>query len=357
MNAIAVIMTVFSVAGALDRIFGNKLGLGKEFEKGLGLFGPLALSMIGLISLSPLIADALEPFMGFVWNTLHIDPSLVTSLLFANDMGGATLANEIAKDPQIARFNGLVIASMMGCTVSFTIPYALEKVKPAQREWLLLGLLCGIVTIPVGCLIAGFILMLPIQQLLLDLLPLLLISLLIGFALLRFPKACTRVFGWLGVGIKALITAGLALSIIEYLTGYTVLEGMMPLEEAASFTINCVIVLTGAFPLMFVLSKLLRVPLNRLGKKIGINEPATMGLVSSLAASMTTFEAMENMDDKGAMLNAAFAVSAAFVLADHLACTLAFDPSCLPAVMIGKLTAGVCALFAANVIYKFMQKR
>ena len=82
-----------------------------------------------------------------------------------------------------------------------------------------------------------------------------------------------------------------------------------------------------------------------------------MGLISTLAASMTTFEAMEKMDDKGAMLNSAFAVSAAFVLADHLACTLAFDPSCLPAMMVGKLTAGVCALFAANIVYGFMKKR
>ena len=49
MNAIAVIMTVFSCLGALDRITGNRMGLGKEFEKGLSIFGIMALSMVGSV--------------------------------------------------------------------------------------------------------------------------------------------------------------------------------------------------------------------------------------------------------------------------------------------------------------------
>ena len=46
------LMGVFALFGALDRIFGNRLGLGKEFEKGFHLFGTIALSMIGILVLS-----------------------------------------------------------------------------------------------------------------------------------------------------------------------------------------------------------------------------------------------------------------------------------------------------------------
>ncbi len=46
MNAITVVILIFSMLGALDRIFGNKFALGAEFERGFQLFGAMALSMI-----------------------------------------------------------------------------------------------------------------------------------------------------------------------------------------------------------------------------------------------------------------------------------------------------------------------
>ncbi len=51
MNVLSIIMLVFAILGALDRIIGNKLGLGAEFEKGFMLLGNMALTMIGLIGI------------------------------------------------------------------------------------------------------------------------------------------------------------------------------------------------------------------------------------------------------------------------------------------------------------------
>ena len=155
MNPIAVIMSVFAVVGALDRIFGNKFGLGREFERGLSTLGSMALSMIGMIVLAPYIAEVLEPFFNFVGKHLPIDPSIIPATLFANDMGGAPLAIELAQNEEIGRFNALVVSAIMGCTISFTIPYALEVTAKEQQHELVLGLLCGIVTIPVGCFVGG----------------------------------------------------------------------------------------------------------------------------------------------------------------------------------------------------------
>ena len=44
------IMVLFMVLGALDRIIGNKFGLGEKFEEGVTAMGSLALAMIGIIS-------------------------------------------------------------------------------------------------------------------------------------------------------------------------------------------------------------------------------------------------------------------------------------------------------------------
>ncbi|MBR5445993.1 MAG: ethanolamine utilization protein EutH, partial [Clostridia bacterium] len=128
MNAITIIMVVFSMLAALDRIFGCRFGLGKEFERGFMLLGTMALSMIGMIVISPWIAETLAPAFDVFRDLLGIDPSVIPASLFANDMGGAPLAVEIAHDREIGMFNALVVSSMMGCTISFTIPFALGVV-------------------------------------------------------------------------------------------------------------------------------------------------------------------------------------------------------------------------------------
>ena len=44
------VMAVFAVLGGLDRILGNRFGLGEKFEEGILAMGSLALAMIGVIS-------------------------------------------------------------------------------------------------------------------------------------------------------------------------------------------------------------------------------------------------------------------------------------------------------------------
>ena len=92
--------------------------------------------------------------------------------------------------------------------------------------------------------------------------------------------------------------------------------------------------------------------MKKIGGRLGINEVSAIGFVSSLATSATTFGVMNDMDKKGAMLNSAFAVSAAFTFAGHLAFTLAYDAAYLPAMIVGKLVAGVCALVVGVLLYK-----
>ncbi len=351
MNVISIIMLSFAILGALDRIFGNRFGLGKEFEKGFLLLGTLALTMIGMIVISPLLARLLEPCFSFVYNSFKIDPSIITSSIFANDMGGAALAKEIARDDRIGMFNGLVVASMMGATISFTIPFALGCVKKEKHKELMLGLLCGIVTIPLGCFVAGLLSDIPIGLLLLNLLPLLLFALIIATGLMLIPQVCIKIFDILGIIIKILITIGLCLGMLEFLIGFKLIDGLATFEEGAKICLNGAIVMSGAFPMLYILSKLLKKPIKKLGLFWGINEKSTLGFVSSLASNVSTFEMMDEMDSKGAVLNSAFAVSASFVLADHLAFTLAFDATYLWMMMIGKLVSGLFALIFSLIVY------
>ena len=51
MNFLSVIMLGFAIIGGIDRIFGNRLKLGGEFEKGFYVLGDMGLSMVGMIIL------------------------------------------------------------------------------------------------------------------------------------------------------------------------------------------------------------------------------------------------------------------------------------------------------------------
>ena len=117
--------------------------------------------------------------------------------------------------------------------------------------------------------------------------------------------------------------------------------------------VNASAVMSGAFPLMYIISRVFARPLKKLGNLMGINEHAAVGFVSSLATSATTFGLMEKMDKKGTLLNSAFATSAAFTFAGHLAYTLAFPKgaACLGAVIVCKLLSGVTSLLLAYLLF------
>ena len=68
------LMAAFAVLGALDRILGNRLGLGKEFEEGILAMGSLAMAMLGIITLAPVLAALLKPIIVPVFGFLGADP-------------------------------------------------------------------------------------------------------------------------------------------------------------------------------------------------------------------------------------------------------------------------------------------
>ena len=61
---------------------------------------------------------------------------------------------------------------------------------------------------------------------------------------------------------------------------------------------------------------------------------------------------VKDMDNRGKVVNIAFAVSAAFVFGDHLGFAAGFAPEMLPAMIAGKLAGGISAIFVALLLTK-----
>ena len=341
------VMAAFAALGALDRIFGNRLGLGKEFEEGILAMGSLALAMIGVITLAPVLAAVLKPVVVPVFSFLGADPGMFAGSILACDMGGGALALEMTDSYEAAMLGGVITGSMLGATIVFTIPVALGILDKEDLPAMARGILCGVVTIPLGVLTGGLTAGFPIGMILRNLIPIVVVAALIAIGLWKAEAAMIRGFAAFGKGIIGLISIGLAAAILEALTGLAVIPGMAPISDGFETVGEIAIVLAGAFPLVFVVTKALRKPLLKLGGLLGINDAAAAGLIASLANSIATFGMVRDMDRRGKVVNIAFAVSAAFVFGDHLGFTAGFAPEMLAPMILGKLTGGISAVALA----------
>ncbi len=344
---IIIIMAVFLVIGGIDRIFGNRLKLGAAFENGIKMTGEMMLAMVGVIVLAPVLATLLRPVIVPVYNFLGADAAMFAGTLLAPDMGGAPLAYEIAESSDAAKLGGIIVASMLGGTVAFTIPVVMGMFQGEDRSLSAKGILYGVVTIPIGIIAGGLTAGFNVIMVLKNTIPVAIISLLIALGLWKAEKYLVKGFVIFGKVIIAVATVGIVAAGVEQMTGLTVIKGLDSLNDSFVVVGQIGIVLAGAFPLLAVINMLLKKPMEKVGGLLKVNGASVAGLVASLANSLVTFGMIKDMDKRGKVVNMAFAVSGAFVFGDHLAFTAGFDASMITALIVGKLAAGITAVALA----------
>ena len=343
-------MVVFMALGAIDRIIGNKFGLGEKFEEGIIAMGSLALAMIGIICLAPVLANLLRPVVVPLYQFLGADPAMFAGTILANDMGGAPLAKELALTEQAGQFGGLIVGSMLGPTIVFTIPVGLGIIRAEDRRYLATGVLAGVITIPIGSFVGGLVAGFSVGMVVRNLIPIVIFAVLIALGLWRIPNGMVKGFQVFGRIIVIIITIGLAAAIIQKLTPLTLIPGMNPIEDGVLIVGDIAVVLAGAFPLVYVITKVFKKPLMKLGHVLGMNDVSAAGMVATLANNIPMFQMMHDMDRRGKVLNVAFAVSAAFVFGDHLGFTAGFDATMIFPMIVGKLISGITAVAVAMLI-------
>lgn len=352
------IMVLFMIVGAVDKCIGGKLGLSEKFEEGIMAMGALALSMAGIMVVAPILADVLKPIIVPLYGMVGADPSIFATTFIANDMGGAPLALKLAQDPAVGNFAAYVLGSMMGPTIVFTIPVALGIIEKEDRPLLARGILYGLVTVPIGCLVGGLLVpRLSIGSLLINLIPIIIVAGLIFLGLMLAPDAMIKGFEVFGQIIVVIATLGLAFGAAQLLTGNETLLNLYPegpdiLMEAFGVVGSIAVTLAGAFGLVAIFTKVANKPLSAIGKSLGMNEVGAAGLVASLANNIAMFQMMKDMDTRGKILNVAFAVSASFVIGDHLGFTAGQNPDMILPMMIGKIVGGITAVLLAFILTK-----
>lgn len=350
---IVVIMAITLIVAAFDRAIGSRFNLGPQLEEGINTFGALALSMVGMISLAPILAKVLNPVIVPVYEFLGADPAMFAGTLLANDMGGYHLAMEMAQSEEAGLLAGTILAAMLGCTVVFTIPVGLGIVREEDRTHFANGVLVGVVTIPLGVLAGGLVAGYEILFILRNLVPIIISAVAIAIGLWKAPSAMTNGFLLFGKFLVFIISLALGIVAFEFLTGRSVMPTgweLVPIEEGLMTVAGIAVFLMGAFPLMYIVTKAAKKPLAAFGNAMGMNEVASGGIVMSLANAIPTFGLMSKMDKPGIFISTAWAVSAMALLGDHLGFTAGVAPEMIVPMIVGKLVAAITATILAYLI-------
>lgn len=340
------VMAIGILIGGLDKVIGNKLGLGEKFDEGFNAMGPLALSMVGIVCLAPVISQCIKPVVIPLFSFFAVDPAMAGSIL-ANDMGGYPIAMELAQNEQAGLLSGLIVSSMLGCTLVFAMPVGFGLIEVEDRPYFAKGLLIGLISIPfggvVGGIIAGFEAILVIR----NMIPVLILSLLIALGLKFIPNKTIKYCIVLGQIITKIIYVGLASAAFQSITGMVIIKGMTPIMEGMNIVAKIGIVLLGTFPILSILVKVLGRPLNAVGKKVGLDASSTAGIIFSLANSVPVYSMIKDMNIRGKIISTAWMVPASAAFGDHLGFTAGVRPDMITPVVMSKLVAGVLAFVLA----------
>lgn len=336
-------MALGALLGGTDHLLGNRFGLGQRFEEAFHLLGSIALSMAGIICLAPVLSHWLGRIVVPAFSLLGLDPGMFGSIL-AIDMGGYQMAADLCIDPRIGQYSGIIVSSIFGCTIVFTIPVGLGAVGADDRPYFTKGILFGLITMPVGLVTGGLLCGLPTGLLLWNLVPILVISFLLVIGLLKKPEALILNFQLFAKGIEKLAIFGLMVGAIQYMTGTPWFPGMSSLTEAMEVVCSIAIVMLGSMPLAELLRRLMQRPFAWVSSHTGLNSVSTTGLLIGMVSVVPALAMIPRMDKRGKVVCGAFVVSSASLFAAHLGFTLSTEPELATALITAKLLGGICAV-------------
>lgn len=374
-NYVLYLIMVCAVLGALAAIRNSDEGLGKEFMEGIHATGHIFVPAAGIMASIPYLTVAVKNVFGPFFDTLGADPALAATMIIASDMGGYQLASALAASKE-ALVMALITGFMGGATIVFSIPMGLAMLDKRDHKYMALGIMSGILTIPLGVLIASVILafsnpmvrelvttngaashqlVLGLADILSNLLPILIFVVALALGLRFLPDLMIKGFILFGRAMDAAIKLVLVFSIVEYFTGFFSLVfggwGFHPIIADAQDQTRALetagyigIMLAGAFPMVYLLRKYLGAPLEKLGGRIGLSAIGSAGMLATIANILAMFRLVRFMPPKDKVINIAFGVCAAFLLGDHLSFTANFQPTIILPVLIGKLSAGFIAV-------------
>jgi len=378
-NYVIYVIMFFVGVGALAAIRDDRQGLGAEFVAGIQTIGQLFIPIAGVMASVPFLTVLIEKTAGPLFGALGADPAMAVTTMLSVDMGGYQLTHALASSNEswiMASINGF----MLGPNVVFTIPVALALLPKSEHKYLALGMMAGIISIPVGVLAVVFLidamgtpiraeisttaasdLMLhfDLATVVTNIAPLVIVVLLLAAGLRFTPNVMIKGFMLFGRCADAAMKTVLALSIIQLSTGaFTSLLGHWGFDpiiadakdqfRALEICGYIAFMLSGAFPMVYCIQKHLSKPLEAVGSKLGLSAIGSAGIVATTANPLALLRLIPDMSPRDKVMTIAYTCCGAWVLGDALAYIANFQPTLIVPLMLGKIFGAVVGLGLAT---------
>ena len=375
-----IIMTC-AIAGCLASVIKPESELGQQFVAGIDSIGPIFLPVAGIMAAAPYLTAFVSAVFGPAYSAVGADPAMAATTFIAVDMGGYQLADALAETRE-SWIMAMVTGYMAGATIVFSIPVALKMLEKRDRKYLALGVMSGLLAIPIGVLVASAIiavshpmvrevvstnadatyqLALSWGQIGVNLIPLIIICVALAAGLKFKPDAMIKGFIVFGRVMESALKIVFVLVVVEYFTGvWSTLFGSFGFDpiiadeedifRALEVSGAIGMMLCGAFPMVYLIRRYLAKPLAKIGGAVGLSSDATAGLLAGSANVLALFSMVKDLRAKDKVICMAFAVCCAFLFGDHLSFTANFQPNLIVVVLAGKLAAGICAIVFAKLL-------
>lgn len=344
---VLVIISIFFVIGGIDYILNNRYGYGEKFETGIKSMGALALAMGGILAISPLFGNALRGVVIPIAKWTSVDSSIFTSIFLASDMGGLQIARQLSGGSIIGEYTGIIISSNLGATISFSIPLALGMIKDKDYDVFFKGIIIGIITVPLGGVVAGLMMGIKFQLLIINSMPIIILSILLVIGFRCSAYYMIKAFKILGKSIFILaIIIFIILGSLE-VCSVNLPEGITPLSDTFKVVGRIALVVGGALPMIEVMKRYLGNYLELIGKKFRCGKVAVSALIGSLASNIIAFASYNDINDDEKLLITAFSVSGAFVLGGQMGFISMMARNFLIPYIVSKIISGGSALIIA----------
>lgn len=375
------IIMACAIAGCLASVIKPESELGQQFVAGIDSIGPIFLPVAGIMASAPYLTAFVSAVFGPAYSAVGADPAMAATTFIAVDMGGYQLADALAETRE-SWIMAMVTGYMAGATIVFSIPVALKMLEKRDRKYLALGVMSGLLAIPIGVLVASAIiavshpmvrevvstnadatyqLALSWGQIGVNLIPLIIICVALAAGLKFKPDAMIKGFIVFGRVMESALKIVFVLVVVEYFTGvWSTLFGSFGFDpiiadeedifRALEVSGAIGMMLCGAFPMVYLIRRYLAKPLAKIGGAVGLSSDATAGLLAGSANVLALFSMVKDLRAKDKVICMAFAVCCAFLFGDHLSFTANFQPNLIVVVLAGKLVAGICAIVFAKLL-------
>ena len=365
------IIMACAIAGCLASVIKPESELGQQFVAGIDSIGPIFLPVAGIMASAPYLTAFVSAVFGPAYSAVGADPAMAATTFIAVDMGGYQLADALAETRE-SWIMAMVTGYMAGATIVFSIPVALKMLEKRDRKYLALGVMSGLLAIPIGVLVASAIiavshpmvrevvstnadatyqLALSWGQIGVNLIPLIIICVALAAGLKFKPDAMIKGFIVFGRVMESALKIVFVLVVVEYFTGvWSTLFGSFGFDpiiadeedifRALEVSGAIGMMLCGAFPMVYLIRRYLA----------KLSSDATAGLLAGSANVLALFSMVKDLRAKDKVICMAFAVCCAFLFGDHLSFTANFQPNLIVVVLAGKLAAGICAIVFAKLL-------